>query len=390
MASLIFGDFNLSNDQKSKLEALTRDAPQMLGIQYFSNLDTSSNEEIPSGIAMYFPADAQVDSTLISDNMFQVFAVSKVLGAPYGKTLNDDYFSGKIAVVNSAVEQHPRMPATGLVRHPVTNKDRKAWNSELGGPGSFAGIYFQLHDDHRTKDYYYVTRGTVPLVVRDLKQRINEEGPTFRELIYGKEWKGLVDHAEYMAQRNAQKNLAQLAETCQTSINREDDIGAALVNEKDEPVLHMAKPERAVPTWQQKTYSIRTTMFKGKPAVAIYNGVVPKEDCSGDRFFVVSNPYDGLYSFPISKNLIKSVAAVPADTGRATSVAAPLGKKAIPSIVVCEGNSSKVVKEEAMQGNPLTKSIKESIKAVGWDSENHVGLLVPLVLKLYNPELKRN
>ena len=71
----IFGDFPLNKDQETKLNALLKSCPDMLGIQYFSNLDTSSGEEVPSGIAMYFSPDALVDATLISDNMFQVFAV---------------------------------------------------------------------------------------------------------------------------------------------------------------------------------------------------------------------------------------------------------------------------------------------------------------------------
>lgn len=390
MAS-VFGDFNLTKDQEAKLNALVKSCPQMLGIQYFSNLDTSSNEDVPSGIAMYFPADALVDSTLITDNMFQVFAVSKVLTPPYGKNLNDAYFAGKLGDINASVKQYPSLPATGLTRDPTNSKDRKAWNAELGGPGSFAGVYFQLRDDHRTKDYYFAAQGTVPLVVRDLKQQINERAPTFQELLHGKDWKGLIDHAEYMAQRNAQKNLLTLAEVCQTAISRVDDVGAALVNEKDEPVPHMAQPERANPTWQQKTFTIRETMFKAKPAVAIYNGVVPKQDCVKDRFFVVANPYDGLYSFPLEKELTRSVAAVPADTGKKMMGSSGKNNKKEDErtkIIVYEGKNSGI-EEEVMRGNPLTKSIKESIKSVGWNPENHVGLFVPLALKVYNPELKR-
>lgn len=388
----IFGDFPLNKDQETKLNALLKSCPDMLGIQYFSNLDTSSGEEVPSGIAMYFSPDALVDSTLISDNMFQVFAVSRVMGAPHGKTLNDEYFAGKLDEINAAVKQFPRLPATGLTRAPGDNKDRKAWNPELGGPGSFAGVYFQLRDDHRTKDYYYVSQGTVPLVVEDLKSQINERAPTFQELLHGKDWRGLIDHTEYMAQRNVQKNLVALSEVCQTSISRVDDGGAALVNEKDEPVPHMAMPERANPTWQQKTYSIRETMYRAKPAVAIYNGVVPKQDCAGDRYFVVANPYDGIYSFPLEKDLIRSVAAVPANTGSGIDKKPSARGKSL-KILTYEGkgssSSSSTIEEEVMRGNPLTMSIKESIKAVGWNPENHVGLFVPLALKVYDPELKR-
>ena len=385
MSDLIFGDFPLSKPQEEKLNTLVKSCPDILGIRYFSNLNTASDEDVPSGIAMYFPFDSQVDSTLISDNMFQVFAVSSVLAPPYGIALSDDHFSGKLSSINEAVQQYPKLPASSEVRNPVDNKDCKPWNSELGGPGSFVGVYFQLRDDHRTKDYYYVAQGTVPLVVRDLKQRINEKAPTFRDLLYGPEWKGVVDHAGYMAQRNVQKNLSLVAEAYQTSIARVDDIGAALVDEKGKPVPHMAKPERAVPNWQQNTYSIRTALFKGKQCVAIYNGIVPKEECTRDRLFVVANAYDGIYSFPLSKCLVQ-VPAVPADTGKADTTNATRKNTKNPSIIACEGTNNLSHDDFS---NPLTKPVKESIKAVGWNPENHVGLLVPLAIKMYNPELKR-
>jgi hypothetical protein len=385
MSDLIFGDFPLSKPQEEKLNTLVKSCPDILGIRYFSNINTTSDEDVPSGIAMYFPFDAQVDSTLISDNMFQVFAVSSVLAPPYGIALSDDHFSGKLSSINEAVQQYPKLPASSEVRNPVDNKDCKPWNSELGGPGSFVGVYFQLRDDHRTKDYYYVAQGTVPLVVRDLKQRINEKAPTFRDLLYGPEWKGVVDHAGYMAQRNVQKNLSLVAEAYQTSIARVDDIGAALVDEKGKPVPHMAKPERAVPNWQQNTYSIRTALFKGKQCVAIYNGIVPKEECTRDRLFVVANAYDGIYSFPLSKCLVQ-VPAVPADTGKSDTTSATRKNTKNLSIIACEGTNNLSHDDFS---NPLTKPVKESIKAVGWNPENHVGLLVPLAIKMYNPELKR-
>lgn len=143
----------------------------------------------------------------------------------------------------------------------------------------------------------------------------------------------------------------------------------------------MAEPERAIPTWQQKAYSIRETVFNSQPAVVIYNGVVPKEDCVADRIFVVANPYDGLYSFPLQKDLAKTVSAVPADTGKTMNTSPPAhGTKFITS----EGKSTGV----ETTGNPLTKPIKNSIKSVGWNPEDHVGILVPLAVKIFNPELK--
>lgn len=397
----------LTPDQQAKLLAIAESAPDMLGLHYFSNLDTSSNEEVPSGIAMYFPPDAHVDATLISDNMFQVLAVSRVLAPPYGKTLSDAYFTDKLGAINEAIEQHPALPANGATRHPDTNQDRRMWKSELGGVGSFVGVYSQLRDDHRTKDYYYVAQGTVPLVVRDLKQQINEKAPTFQELLFGKEWKGVLEHAAYLAQRNVQKNLATISEVCQTSIKRINDVGAALVNERGETVQHLAPPERAVPTWQQTTYSIRDTMYQGKPAVAIYHGVVPKQELSSltredSRYFVVANPVDGLYSFPISSRAMAGgVAGLPADTGRTRAEGAGSTKTKPRSIAAFGGDGTRVVTwdgrdaksdtvhDDVLHANPLTKTIKQSVKAAGWNAEEHVGLLVPLALKLYNPNIRR-
>jgi hypothetical protein len=57
----------------------------------------------------------------------------------------------------------------------------------------------------------------------------------------------------------------------------------------------------------------------------------------------------------------------------------------VEKVITWEGDASASV----LSGNPLNKNIKDAVKAAGWNPEDHVGLLVPLALKVYNPELKR-
>lgn len=388
----------LDESQRAKLNALVESCPSLLALHVYPNLDTTSEENIPSGIAMYFPMNAKVDSTILSDSLFQTMCVSKVLASPHGKELDDEHFVKSATAIGEAVDQFPKIPVTGDTRHPVTNQDKHQWSPELGGEGSFVGAYYQM-DTHREKAYYLVARGTVPLVVRDLKALVAEDEPTFAELLNEKKFRDVMKNADYVAHRNVQRNLANVAEALQVSILRTDDIGGKL----NDP--HESYRERACPQCTLDAYTIRATTYNKDPAAVLYNGVVPSQDLhklDDQKYFVVENPNDGIHVVRFSKR--SELAAVPIDTGRSNSVpkenaavrpkkssALKIKQSAINQGIVWENQKNLKQHPDLVAGvfQPLGKDMKLTLRSAGWDPEEPIGVLVCMAAKIYNPALKR-
>lgn len=387
----------LTADQRARLVALVESSPDMLGLSCFTNLDMTSQEDVPSGIAMYFSPSAPVDATLLSDSLFQVMAVSRIIAPPHGvERLTDAHFTDRdpIRGVAGAVEQHPAQPVHAGITDLARQQEQGVWAPEMGGPNSFAGVYCGTRaNDPRQKDYYAVARGTVPLLVQDLKRAIVERAPTYRDLLHGDAWKGTLQNAAYVARRNIERCLANVAESYGVGVVRMDDVGAALA----EP--HHAPPELAVPEWEQATHSIRATLYDGQPAVVLYNGVVPREDCQllqSGSFFVVANPYDGISVFPLSEPT--GIEAVPSDTGRnpargdASAHIEAIKARARDGGVTWEQQRDALRLHSDLAPDafkPVSAEFRATMKDAGWNPEHHVSRLIPVALKLYNDEMER-
>lgn len=394
------GGVKLTADQKAKIDAIVESQPagDLIAVRVFPNLDTTSEEELPAGMQLVFKPSAKVDSTLISDNLFQVFAVSRILtddasAVTSSHSLKDEYFAS--ANLKNAVDQFPSKPLGPDTRSTQTMKEKQVWAPELGGPGSFVGVYSKARDgDFRNKDYFIAARGTAPLLVKDLKQRIAAAAPTFQELLYKDEWRNLMHYNANAARRNVCRSIANAAEACQVSIVRDDDRHAFVADANHAP------PEMAVPDWEQATYTIRNGVYQGKPAVLVSYGVVPSEDCllmKDQLFFVVANPYDGVAAFKLTKHeQIESAMGLPADTGRKLAPEqVPRNEQAYKGRMQgvswdYSGVSSSIMTElhpEAHRG--IDAPFKQAMQFMGWDASEHVEKLVPLPLKIYNNELKR-
>jgi len=385
----------LHESQRAKLNALVESCPELVALHVYPNLDTTSEENIPSGIAMYFPLTAKVDPTVVSDSLFQTVCISKVLGSPHGVELDDEHFIKGAAAINAAVDQFPENRVTGDTRHPVTSRDKHAWASELGGEGSFIGAYYQL-DTHRDKTYYLSARGTAPLVVRDLKTAIAERDPTYNDLLYGDEFRAVLKNAAYVAHRNVQRNLANVAEALKVSIARTDDVGQWLAE------AHHSYRERACPECTLDAYTIRSATYDKTPVAVLYNGVVPAEDLvqlRDKKFYIVANPNDGIYVAKLTS--ANKLTAVPIDTGRASVVQEQQKKKtnsalkikshAINQGIVWENQKSLTQHPDLVPGtfHPLGSDMKATLRTAGWNPDEPVGVLVCLAAKIYNPSLKR-
>jgi hypothetical protein len=277
------------------------------------------DEELPSGVVLYFEPDAVADATLLSNDMFNVIAISKAdrQGNPEG--------------VSSSVDQFSNVPAL------LSVGNKAPWEAELGSPSAFVASYYQLREDHKTKDYFFVANGTVPLVVQELKREVARNAPTYKELARMPS----VGKAQHLARQNVQRNLARVAESCAVCIQRRSDPSAAA-----HPTF--APPDRADPHWEQMTHSIRETKFEGKHAVAIYNGVVPVS--SGiDRAFITLG--SDILVFPLATSS-STESTIPASIHSASAA-------------------------------------KSALKRVGWNPEDHFGRMVAANVKSFDKAIQR-
>jgi hypothetical protein len=330
----------LSAEQRKPLEQLLQSAPDVVAINVHPTLETKGDNSI--GMVLYMKPEAVVDATLISDRLWESLAVSKVRTGNKGAKPVDEHFIGKNAALQDFIALNPGNRSADNMRDPKTNADMRPWSAELGGPGSFAGaFYVPVGEDHRNKEYYVAVRSCVPQLVADLKKAINTQAPTYRDLVVSDEWSKRMHYGTYVSERNAQRNLVGVAAACQVSINRMDDIGSKL------PSPDHAPPERAVPDYQQQTHSIQSTMYKGKPAVALYYGVIPAAETKHEKIaYVAANPQHGIYAFPIAEqsSFASSLPAALPSTHKNAAVAKP------------------------------------ALKAAGWNPEHAFGLMVPLSL----------
>jgi hypothetical protein len=346
MSSLIecvgFPASRLTDDQRAKVHAVIDAVPvgDLIAVRLFPNLDTRSEEDLPSGMQLVMKASAKVDPTLISDNMFQVMAVSKVYPDKTRGQDKDTYYEHpeRVAALQQSVQQFsPHVP-------------------ELGGPEGLVGVYSRLRENHRDKDHYIVARGTVPILVQNLKKKIGDAPttPTYRDLLHKEEWHRAVQNTAQAARRNVFRNIASAAEALEVNVDRIDDL-AVLPTDPN-----YALAEMAVPEWEQATHSID---IGGGVHVVLSYGVVPAQDClqlKDGQFFVVGAEHISVYKLSQHER-ISSAMGVPA-------------AEAAVELATVTTNAA---------------DFRAGMQHVGWNAVDHVSVLVPLAVKTYDTTLKR-
>lgn len=341
---------SLSASDVEKLTLLAK-SPGLLKIECYPNFD-ATGDDIPSGIAMYFDAAAKVDATIVSDKMFQCLVTTNV---QHAEGMNDITFVSKKDAINSGIKQYSSEPAS-IKNH----SDRAPWSAELGGPGSFAGVFYKLSDDHATKSYHIAAKGTVPLLVQDFKRRLGEE-TTYGELVSDKKWISLMGNMSSFSQRNAKRNLATIASICGVDVpHRRVDLSAVTLS------ADIEGPDIADTLSVQQTFSIKSSLL----GVAIYCGVIPRSELK--REVLVTSGGNSLLAYPLGYESI--LKCVPADGGK------DLVQKKVEALIV-EGKLQDMSSFKAPS--------KEVMKSVGWNAENQPKVFVPIVLKVFNPELRR-
>lgn len=374
-----------SPEVKKKLDILLQNDPAILEVRCFPNADATIEGDVPSGTVFIMDTGGTVNPDVISDNMFQLMAVSNI-HAEKGERLNEKAFEDRKLL--DKVQQYPEREPSGKVRSPIDNTDIDVWESTLGGPGGYVGIYSKLTENGRDKQWYIAARGTVPQAVQDLKADILAKKPTYRQLLNDEDWRKKLRYADYLARRNVLRNIVTVAREYKVTVKTMDDHGAYRAD-PDHGI-----PERAEPQWEQSTYSIRAVTHMGKPAVAIYNGVVPKEDCqtlTRSQFFVVSNPYDGIVIFPLTRPI--SAIGLPCDTGRRAQFT--LDAEAIEARasqgVTWEGDIKHHPDLAPDAFHPISDHFKDTMKQTGgWNPEHHLSTMIPACVKIWNDSVRRN
>jgi len=393
----------LSQDQQDKVNILVKAQPDVLRVELYPNFDATSDERMPSGMVILVDPRSKVDPTMLSDEMFQTFSVSKVI--PFeGQKLEDSTFNEMGEEINDAVKQFPDKPISGLVHNRHDNRELAAWGPELGGNGSFVGVYSQLREDQRNKDYFIVARGTAPLYVRDMKNKINaaKNTPTYGDLLDSKEWVSFMSAAEGASTRNVHRNIANVAEACGVQVWRSDDI----LNGAPHMDMNLSYPEKAQPEWEQPTHAIRMTQFERKPAVMLTYGVVPIDACfsmENDKFFVVANPFDGISAFTLTnRSDMEKLNGLPADTGRA-KVPENVSTNVSEYASRIQGMVWEHKEETALVGamhhvdlhkeafRKVDKPFRKAMKSMGWnpDEDFQMERMVCVLAKIYNPQMRR-
>jgi hypothetical protein len=382
----VTGHAELSDVQKNAINALVESYADVNAIHLIEchvNLDCTDEEETPGGLVSLHPVGAPVSPDSIREQMFQFVAVSKIRGK---QDVDDAYFQApeRVAAFNEAVPQHSDRPARLATRDVNNNRDVEGWDAELGERDAFVGVYSNTLENGRDKDYYLVVRAGAPHACRDLKKELLRSEMTFKDLDADSR-KAFV---RYAAKRNALRLMYQASKALGLPINARFDRAAHTIGDQ-------AHPSQAEPDYLQSASVIDHVVRDGRELVAVYNNVTPRSDYSGIRpdnlFFVVANPYDGIYAYPIQGR--SEVLGIPADTGRAVQsvkqTMTPQECQKRGRGITWEGKRSESDSHpDLVPGafNPVNDEFETAIEKAGWNRAHRRRHLVPVLLKIFNPE----
>jgi hypothetical protein len=309
MTNVVYlGNFKPTPAQEAKINAFVQSQPKdaLLELRVYPNFSASVEDDLPTGMAAIFSPDAKVDPSIISDSLFQVFAVNKVRG-----THTDAHFESRAEDVNATIADLNKADSVNLsARKTKNNKDVEVWHASIG-PGAFLKVFSKIHDNHKTKDYFIAGRATVGQAVQDVKDMVLQKKPTFRQLLRSDEWTNVLHWTSNASRRNLCRAMVQLAEACEVAINRMPDVHAKPAH------ADAAVPEMAIPDWEHTTHNLVETAYNGKPAVMLTYGVVPSQECARaeeQKHFLVAADAREIPIYRMTKHqLVMASVAVPAD-----------------------------------------------------------------------------
>ena len=355
---------------------------ELLKIYTFPNFSTDG-EDVPRGTVFVHPKTAPVHPDSIPEQMFVVRGIAKIeprKNAPNGYTTQDFQGESVKEAFSNAIPQFTHY--NGPTLYPdsqYVNKESGLvrWAPELGEEGSSVGIMETTGARGRGKEYYLVAQAGAHQACRDLKEHIkSQEKPmTFGEL---------VRDPMFQNSRNlARSNCLRLMRNAAAS------IGVPITRIYDRMVD--SSPERAEPEYEQSVSTIKKISHNGQECVAVFHGVVPMDEvnaASDGNFFIQAHPYEGIYIYPMHGNA-RGV-GLPAETGKL-----PTDKASVPG----EQEGFVWERQQDLENHPelyedvhrsIDDAVEDALVEAGYNRRNRRKHLVPILMKLCNPELKRS
>jgi hypothetical protein len=349
-----FSSKDLSKEQKDAINRIfaSQKDKGLVGMEIFKNFHVQN--DIPTGLRLHYKSSAKIDASVLPDNLFERVAAVKVLNAPVTTDQN---------VLLSVAPQDPpvKLRLTEDVRHPRKNTDTRHWVNELGGIGSFVGLFNHIDPlDPRKTEHVLLARSAPVQYTKDLKSKIRKNpNMTYNDLFNDSLQ---LTAGENFAERNINRNLLQAAQALGTSIPFVSDVHSSA------PV----RVELAVPDWSVSTCSlVRNTM---NDTVTLNYGVIPAQSVQSEAF-IIGSPYDGVYVFPLKlRQNTREAGGVPVDTGMAKTQAPPM----ISQCIVSENAVAQHMSA------PIDNDFKEAMKQYGWKAEDTMTRMLPVAVKVWS------
>lgn len=370
------------------------------GVAHIS-LDTTSSEdgELPRGMVMLYDKAAKLHPSDIPDTLGQYLMVTELLPRPQG--YSDAHFHSEEArrALNENIPQFNEDPPSYDLRHPRTNQDIDAWGPELGQEDGAVGVYKIFEPNGRDARYYLAVRSSIPEVVHKFKQDIarspemQDGSMTFGDLMNDKR----LHYVDYMGRRNGYKlmyaAMKSLGVAAPHGIDGDHYVPAQTLQLQDDATM---QPMRADPEHVHAVTTIEPLIQGGHERIAVYNGLAPSHQC-GDKCFTFISPFDGIVRFNMNGN--GTGLAMPVVTGRRSL---PNGKSVedAEQDILKRAKQSSIIWEQSAKypAHPdlhpeghyqVDKQFLRSMQQSGWNREDERDLMVPVLLKISNPALRR-
>ena len=261
-----------SDRQEVVLDRIARshqaDGDKFLGGLVYPNFSEGDGIGTTMGQVLFFHPDAEVRTTALGPEVLAYRGVVKLNDMVGG--MDDERF-------RSMMDQFRDLAPTYATKNVAASLecldrsrfiDSKEWEPELGPNGS---IKITKDTDGRTDTYYLCVQAAPGLINEQLKQYIrNNPGMTYKQLLNDP----LYNFSKNITKRNAQRIMANVVSQFRLKTNRE--------TVRDGGSYHAAyelPPNLLAPDQQHFTSSIGRVYHDGQERVAVYNDVVPAEQC---------------------------------------------------------------------------------------------------------------
>ena len=285
----------------------------------FQNFSCGDGVGPSTGQALLFKPGARVQKVAFGPEVLGITMWSEIHDMVGG--LNDQNVAAGIERLNDIVPVYaPVGQALSLAcRSPDGKGEMREWSAELGPTGKFG---FTKSTDGRQNRYFLVVHASPDLINRELKKWVHDEPMTYKEMLRNP----VFNYAREAVKRNAQRIMAHARSEFRLKMAKGvlHDSGAVTA-EHDLPINLLTPDEKMY------TSTVRPVYHEGEEMVAVYNNVIPAEDCSR-QILVDQGPWIGYVMYD-TRNA-GPVLGFPASTvtkRHPATVAANLGDQSIIS-----------------------------------------------------------